>query len=332
MGVVDNIRAKAKAKVRTIVLPETEDDRVLKAAEAAQKDGLAKIVLLGDKSVIEASAAKLGVNLMNAKIVDPKSYEKLDAYVNELFKLREKKGLTKDQAKELLLTEPRYFGAMMVRLGDADGMVAGSNSPTADVIRASIHVIGTAAGLKTVSSSFLMVVPNKAFGTDGVMMYTDSGAVPNPTSDQLCDIAISASKLGRQLAGLEPKVAFLSFSTKGSAAHPDVDKVTKAVELMKDRKVDFEYDGELQADAALIPSIGQKKAPGSKVAGYANVLVFPDLDAGNISYKLTERLTGGEAYGPLLQGLAKPVNDLSRGCSVEDIVNVIAITSVEVED
>ena len=329
MGIIEKIIEEAKTISKKIVLPETEDERVLKAAEQILQKGIAKVILVGKEEIVKSDAKKLGLNIAEATIVDPNKCEKMDVYVDELVKLREKKGMTKEKALEILANEPRYFGAMMVRMGDADGMVAGSNSPTADVIRASIHVIGAAKGVKTISSSFMMVMPDTTYGDNGILFYTDCGVVPAPTSEQLADIATSASWLGRKLAGIEPKVAMLSFSTKGSAKHPSADKVIEAVEILKNRDVDFEFDGELQADAAIVPAIGAKKAPGSNVAGKANILVFPDLGAGNIAYKLTQRLANAGAYGPLLQGLNKPVNDLSRGCSVEDIVNVTAITAVE---
>ena len=337
MSLINQIKEKAKKLAKTIVLPESEDERVLVAAQEVKETGIAKLVLIGKADVIKADADRLGVDLNGIDIVDPAQFEKLDSYVAELVKLREKKGMTPEKAKEIMLSEPRFFGAMMVRLGDADGMVAGSSSPTADVLRASIQVIGTKAGLKTVSSCFLMILPEgseaaKTYGKDGALIYSDCGVVPNPTSEQLADIAISAAESGRALADMDPKVALLSFSTKGSAKHDDVNKVTATVEILKERNVDFEFDGELQGDAALVHSIGSKKAPGSKVAGQANVLVFPDLDAGNIAYKLTQRLAGADAYGPLLQGLAKPVNDLSRGCSAKDIVDVVAITAAQVTE
>jgi phosphate acetyltransferase len=328
VDIIEIIKAKAVSLAKTIVLPESEDDRVIKAAELIVKEKIAKVILVGNEETLKKSAASLNVNLEGITIVDPKTCDKRDIYVEEFFKMREKKGITKDKAFEIITTEQRYFGAMMVRMGDADGMVAGSNSPTADVIRAALHVIGTKPGLKTVSSCFVMVTPKKEYGKDGVFVFSDCGVVPDPTSEQLADIACSAAESARNLAGIAyPKVALLTFSSKGSASHPDVDKVIAAVEILKSRNVDFEFDGELQADAAIVPSIGSKKAPGSKVAGNANVLVFPTLEAGNIGYKLVERFSGAQAYGPLLQGLAKPVNDLSRGCSVEDIVNVAAITA-----
>lgn len=333
MHIIDQIKEKAKKLSKTIVLPESNDERVLKAAEGAIKQGIAKIILVGNADTIKNNAQNLNVNLENIDIVNPNEFEKLDAYVAEFVKLREKKGMTSEKAKEIMTTDPRFFAAMMVRLGDADGMVAGSDSPTADVIRASIQVVGAKKGLRTVSSCFLMVMPeaSKQFGHNGVLIYSDCGVIPHPTSEQLADIAISAADSARSLADMDPKVALLSFSTKGSAKHEDVDKVIETVNILKNRDVDFDFDGELQGDAALISSIAAKKAPESKVAGKANVLVFPDLSAGNIAYKLTERLANAEAYGPLLQGLAKPINDLSRGCSAEDIINTVAITAAQAE-
>ena len=331
MGLIEGIISKAQKLQKTIVLPETEDERVLKAADKILKDKIAKLILLGDKDTIAKDAANLNVKLDGAQIINPKDYEKFDAFVDELLKLREKKGLTKDKAVQLMSTEPRFFGAMLVRMGIADGMVAGSNSPTADVLRAGIQVIGSPAGLKTVSSCFLMDTPRKEMGKDGLLIFGDCAVIPDPTSEQLADIAISSAKTARIMAGMEPKVALMSFSTKGSASHADVDKVVEACKLLKERNVDFPFDGELQADAALVPSVGEKKSPGSLVAGKANVLIFPDLGAGNIGYKLVQRFSGAEAYGPILQGLAKPINDLSRGCSVTDIVNVTAITAVSAE-
>ena len=333
MSIINKIKEKAKEINKTIVLPESEDERVLKAVEAIREEGIAKVILVGDEIKIQADAEKLGVNLEGSEIINPRTFAKFDTYVSEFVKLREKKGMTEQIAKQIMLTEPRFFGAMMVRMGDADGMVAGSASPTADVLRAAIQVVGTKPGLRTVSSCFLMVMPEatKQYGQDGALIFSDCGVVPNPTSEQLADIATSAASSARNLINMEPKVALLSFSTKGSAKHEDVDKVVEAAEILKNREVNFDYDGELQADAALVEAIGTLKAPNSKVAGMANVLIFPTLSAGNIAYKLVQRLANAEAYGPLLQGLDKPVNDLSRGCSVEDILNVVAITACQAE-
>lgn len=334
MSIIEQIKEKARKLAKTIVLPESADERVLKAAEGIKKDSLAKVILIGKNEKIMTDAKNLSINLDGIEIVDPSNFSKLDSYTEEFVKLREKKGMTRELARETMLNDPRFFAAMMVRLGDADGMVAGSDSPTADVLRASIQVVGAKAGLKTVSSCFLMVMSEQAkqYGDNGILIFSDCGVIPKPSPEQLADIAISAADSARSLANLEPKVALLSFSTKGSAKHEDVDKVTSAYEILKNREnVDFEFDGELQSDAALVPAIANKKAPDSKVAGNANVLVFPDLSSGNIAYKIAERLGNAEAYGPLLQGLAKPINDLSRGCSVEDILNTVAITAAQAE-
>ncbi|TDT70492.1 phosphotransacetylase [Hypnocyclicus thermotrophus] len=336
MGIIEQIRSKAKAELKTIVLPETNDERVVKAAAKVLEEKLAKLILIGEETTIKSKASELNINIEGAEIVNPKNYSKLDKYIAEFVKLREKKGMTEQIARQVLENDPRFFGAMMVRMGDADGMVAGSDSPTADVLRAAIQVIGTKPGLRTVSSCFVMVLPKesepaKLYGKDGVLIFSDCGVVPNPTPEQLADIATSAAASARSIVGMEPKVALLSFSTKGSAKHEDVDKVIEAGEILKNRAVNFEFEEELQADAAIVPAIASKKAPDSKVAGKANVLVFPDLSAGNIGYKLVQRLANADAYGPLLQGLAKPVNDLSRGCSVQDIVDIVAITSAQAE-
>lgn len=333
MSIIDQIKEKAKNLGKTIVLPESEDERVLRAAEGIKKEGIAKVILVGNQEKVKVDAQKIGVNLDGIGIVNPKEFGKIDTYVAEFVRLREKKGMTEQVARQIMTAEPRYFGAMMVRLGDADGMVAGSASPTADVLRASIQVVGTKPGLKTVSSCFLMVLPEnvKQYGDDGVIIFSDCGVVPDPTSEQMADIATSAASSARSLANMEPKVALLSFSTKGSAKHPCVDKVQEATEILTNRAVNFDFDGELQADAAIVEAVASKKAPESKVAGRANVLVFPNLSSGNIGYKLVQRLANAEAYGPLLQGLNKPINDLSRGCSVEDILNTVAITAAQAE-
>ncbi|MDD2641213.1 MAG: phosphate acetyltransferase [Arcobacteraceae bacterium] len=329
MGLIDSIKENAKKELKTIVLPEPEDERVLKATQQVLAEKTAKVVLIGNPQTIQADAAKCGANIEGATIIDPKNYANIEAYVNELVELRKSKGLTAAEAKELLTTEPRFFGCMMVRLGDADGLVAGSNSPTADVLRAAIQIIKTAPGIKTVSSAFVMETADGKFGDNGLLLFADCAVLPDPNSEQLADIAASTAATAKSVVGLEPRVAMLSFSTMGSAEHPLVDKVKNAVQILKDRNVNFAFDGEMQADAAIVEAIGKKKAPDSKVAGTANILVFPDLQAGNIGYKLVQRFANADAHGPIVQGLAKPVNDLSRGCSVEDISNLVAITATQ---
>ena len=331
MGLIENIKEKAKLKLRTIVLPEPEDERVLKAAQQVLEEKTAKIVLIGNVDTIKADAAKCGANIEGATIIDPKNFDNIDKYINELVELRKAKNLSKDEATEIMTTEPRFFGCMMVRLGDADGLVAGSNSPTSDVLRAAIQVIKTAPGINTVSSAFIMETSDGNFGDNGLILFADCAVIPEPNAEQLADIACATAATAASVVGLEPRVAMLSFSTKGSASHPLVDKVTTACQILKDRDVKFAFDGELQADAAIVASVGSKKAPDSKVAGRANILVFPDLQSGNIGYKLVQRFAGAEAHGPIIQGLNKPVNDLSRGCSVEDISNLVAITATQIK-
>jgi phosphate acetyltransferase len=331
MGLIESIKENAKKELKTIVLPETEDERVLKAAQIVLEEKTAKVVLIGKEETINATAAQCGANIEGATIINPSSFEKINTYVDELVKLRESKGLTKEEATNIMTSEPRFFGCMMVRLGDADGLVAGSNSPTADVLRAAIQVIKTAPGIKTVSSAFVMETADGNFGDNGLLLFADCAVLPDPTSEQLADIAASTAATAKSVVGLEPRVAMLSFSTMGSASHPLVTKVKDAVRLLQERNVDFAFDGEMQADAAIIESIGAKKAPGSAVAGKANILVFPDLQSGNIGYKLVQRFAGADAHGPIVQGLAKPVNDLSRGCSVEDIANLVAITATQAQ-
>jgi phosphate acetyltransferase len=331
MGLIKSIKEKAKSQLRTIVLPETEDERVLKAAEKVLEEQTAKVVLIGNEDTIKADASSCTANIDGAIIVDPKKSEKLDTYVAELVELRKKKGMTPEEAREILTTEPRFFGCMMVRLGDADGLVAGSSAPTADVLKAAIQVVKTAPGINTVSSCFVMETVDGNFGDNGLILFADCAVIPEPNAEQLADIACATAATAKNVVGIDPKVAMLSFSTKGSAKHPLVDKVQYAVDVMADRNVDFPFDGELQADAAIVEAIGAKKAPGSEVAGHANVLVFPDLQSGNIGYKLVQRFSGAAAHGPIIQGLAKPVNDLSRGCSVDDIANLVAITATQVK-
>lgn len=332
MHFIDKIKAKAQTNLQTVVLPESYDERMLFAAEKIVTQGLAKIVLLGNPEKVKEDAAAKGVDLAGVEILDPCSSPKLDSYVENLVEIRKKKGLTAEDARKLLTAPDNlYYAGLMVRLGDAGGCVAGATSTTGNVLRAAIQTIGTSPGMKTVSSFFIMITKDAKFGEDGIVLFADCAVNPNPDSQALAEIAVSTARNCKSFLDVDARVAMLSFSTKGSASHPDIDKVTKALEIAKQIAPELQIDGELQADAALIPSIGEKKAPGSTVAGKANVVVFPDLDAGNIGYKLTERIGGAEAIGPIIQGLAKPVNDLSRGCSVEDIVNVTAITAVQAQ-
>lgn len=332
MHLVDQIKAKAKTSLQTVVLPEGYDDRMVEAAAQIVGEGLAKVALLGSVDDLQSKASELGVSLDGVSLIDPKTSDLLDSYAETLVELRKKKGLSKDQALDLLTGDDNlYFGSMMVRQGDAGGAVAGAFNTTGDVLRAAFQVIGTAPGMKTVSSVFLMVTQNPDFGENGVLCFADCAVNPNPDAQALAEIAVSTAASCKSFLGVDARVAMLSFSTKGSAQHEDCDKVLKALEIARELAPELAIDGELQADAALLPKVGDKKAPGSNVAGKANTLIFPTLDAGNIGYKLVERVAGAEAVGPIVQGLAKPVNDLSRGCSVDDIVSVSAITAVQAQ-
>jgi phosphate acetyltransferase len=332
MHLVDQIKAKARADLQTVVLPEGYDDRMVEASARIVADKLARIVLLGNPATLNAKAAELGVSLAEVTIIEPKNFAQLDKYADELVELRKKKKLSHEDAISLLTADDNlYFAAMMVRKGDAGGAVAGAFNTTGDVLRAAFQVIGTAPGMKTVSSVFLMVTKTPEFGEKGTLCFADCAVNPNPDAQALAEIAISTAASCKSFLGVDARVAMLSFSTKGSAAHSDCDKVLKALKIARELAPDLAIDGELQLDAAIVPKVGDKKAPGSSVAGCANTLIFPDLDAGNIGYKLVERLAGAEAVGPIIQGLAKPVNDLSRGCSVDDIISVSAITAVQAQ-
>ena len=329
MGFIESIKARAKSNQKTIVLPETYDMRTLTAASKILSEGIANLILIGNKEELIKKAD--GMDLSKATFIEPSSYEKSEELVNMLFELRKAKGMTLEDAKKLIYENDRYlyFGIMLVKSGIADGMVAGAVNSTPDVIRPCAQIIKTKPDSKLISAFFVMCVPNCEYGHDGTFIFTDSGMNPNPTSEELAYIAIDGAKSYKQLIEVEPVVAMLSHSTMGSAKNDDVAKVVSATKLAKELSSDIMLDGEFQLDAAIIPAIGESKAPGNPVAGKANVLVFPDLDAGNIAYKLVERFAHAEAYGPITTGIAKPVNDLSRGCTADDIVGVVAITSVQ---
>lgn len=330
MAIIDILKEKAKADRKTIVLPESEDRRTYEAAAKILKEGIADIVLVGSEEDVKKHGE--GLDLTGIKVVDPATSEKTAAYVDKLVELRSKKGMTPEQAREILLNQYLYYGVMMVKMGDADGMVSGACHSTADTLRPCLQILKTKPGTKLVSAFFLMEVPNCEFGENGTFVFADCGLNQDPTPEELAAIAASSAESFRSLVGAEPKVAFLSHSTMGSAKHALVDKVVEATKIAKEQNPDLKLDGEMQLDAAIVPSVGAAKAPESEVAGKANVLIFPNLDAGNIGYKLVQRLAKAEAYGPVTQGIAAPVNDLSRGCSADDIVGVVAITAVQCQN
>jgi phosphate acetyltransferase len=327
MELIDRIKLSAKKHYKRIVLPEGTEERTIQAADIAIEEGLAQIILIGNPAEINALAIKKGLkNIVKAKIVDPISHEKKDHYINLMVELRKHKGLTHLEASKLI-EDPLYLGVLMIKNGDADGEVTGADHATGDVLRPAFHYVKTAPGISVVSGAFIMILPDKSFGENGILIFADGAVHPNPNDKELAEIAVATAQTTRAIAGFEPRIAMLSFSTKGSASHELVDKVVSATKIAKEMAPDLLIEGELQADAALVEAIGQKKAPGSKIAGRANVLIFPNLECGNIAYKLVQRLAHAEAIGPILQGMAAPINDLSRGCSVSDIVSLIAITA-----
>lgn len=330
MSFIEEMKERARKQIKTIVLPEAMDLRVLTATDIICKEDFAKVVLIGNEEEIVKLAKENNLDISKVKILEPSNSEKYEEYVNTFYELRKAKGMTIEQAKELLL-EPIYFGMMMVKNGDADGLVSGAAHSTADTLRPALQILKTKPGTKLVSTFNLMIVPNCEYGNNGVFIFSDCGLNPKPNSDELSEIAISSAESYKQLVCDIPKVAMLSYSTYRSASSEDVDKIREATKLAKEKAPDLLIDGEMQLDSAIVPSVGKSKAPGSNVAGKANILIFPDLNAGNIGYKLVERLAKAEAYGPVCQGMAKPVNDLSRGCKAEDIVGVVAITALQAQ-
>jgi phosphate acetyltransferase len=331
VSVIDDIKNRVRIARRRILLPETHDDRVMQAAAQMAREGWCRTFILGDPAVLFRRLKELGAKDDTVEIIDRTDAKREESLVAAYYELRKSKGMTPDAAKKTL-QDPIFYGAMCLREGQVDGITTGSASPTATVIRASLHCIGVRDGLKTLSSCFIMILPRADFGLGGVLLYSDCGVVPDPTEDQLVDIARSAATSWRQLTGTSPVVACLSFSTKGSADHPNAKKMAEVARRVKELEPDLVVDGELQSDAALVPAVAALKCKTSPISGRANVLVFPDLGAGNICYKITERLAGAQAIGPILQGLKKPVNDLSRGCSVQDIVDAAAITAAQTFD
>ena len=327
MDLMQDIIARAKADKQRIVLPEGTEERTLKAADQLLADGVADIILIGNPAEIKELAAGFGLNhIGEATLVDPKNHEKKAAYADLLFQLRQKKGMTPEKAA-VLVEDPLFLACLMIKAGDADGEIAGAENTTGNVLRPALQIIKTASGMKCVSGAFLMFTKTPQYGDDGILVFADCAVMPNPNAEELASIAVATAATARNIVGVEPRVAMLSFSTKGSAKHEVVDKVVEATKIAKEMAPTLDLDGEMQADAALVPEVGASKAPGSDVAGQANVLIVPSLEVGNISYKLVQRLGHADAIGPILQGIARPVNDLSRGCSIEDVYRMIAITA-----
>ena len=331
MDFVSQMKELAKSDLKKIVLPEGNEERNLKAAEIIHNENIADVILVGSRNEIEENAKKFGVNIEGITIEDPQTSERTKAYANELYELRKKKGVTQTMAENIIL-DPMYYATMMVKNDDAHGMVSGAEHTTGDLLRPGLQIIKTAPGISVVSSFFIMILKDKTYGENGQMLFADCAVNPNPNADELAAIAVATAESAKKFMKFEPKVAMLSFSSYGSAKHELVSKVQEATKKAQELRPDLSIDGELQLDAAIVESVGKKKAAASPVAGKANVLVFPDLQAGNIGYKLVERIAGADAIGPICQGFAKPINDLSRGCSVEDIVNVVAITAVQAQN
>ncbi|MBQ9885984.1 MAG: phosphate acetyltransferase [Lachnospiraceae bacterium] len=329
MGFIDVIKQRAKADKKTIILPESMDRRTFEAAEKILAEGVANLIIIGTPEQVEENSK--GLDISGATIINPYTYEKTQEYIDLFVELRKNKGMTEEKAREIVLNDYAYYGCLMIKSGDADGLVSGACHSTADTLRPCLQIIKTKPGTKLVSAFFLIVVPDCEYGADGTFIFADSGLNQNPNPEELAAIAGSSAESFELLVEKEPIVAMLSHSTKGSAKHADVDKVVEATAIAKEQYPDLKLDGELQLDAAIVTSVGASKAKGSDVAGKANVLIFPDLDAGNIGYKLAQRLAKAEAYGPVTQGIAAPVNDLSRGCSADDIVGVVAITAVQAQ-
>ncbi|MCI8824883.1 MAG: phosphate acetyltransferase [Lachnospiraceae bacterium] len=329
MAFIDKIKQQAKQNKKRIVLPESMDRRTFEAAAEILSEEIADLIIIGSSEEIAKNSE--GLDISKATLIDPKTNPKTAEYIDLLVELRKAKGMTKEDATKLLMTEYMFYACIMVKAGDADGVVSGACHSTANTLKPALQIIKTKPGTKLVSAFFLMEVPNCELGENGTFVFGDCGLNQNPNPEELAAIAVSSAESFKALVGVEPKVAMLSHSTKGSAKHADIDKVAEATRLAKEMAPELNIDGELQADAAIVSSVGASKAPDSKVAGQANVLIFPDLDAGNIGYKLVQRLAKAEAYGPMCQGIAKPVNDLSRGCSAKDIVGVVAITAVQAQ-
>ena len=330
MSFIDEIKIRAKKDIKTIVLPEATDIRVLEATERIKKEEFANIILVGDESEINKIANDNNIDIKDTKIINPKTSEKYNEYVEKFYELRKAKGMTEEEAKEKML-DPVFFGMMIVKNGDADGLVSGAAHSTSDTLRPALQILKTAPGTKLVSAFFLMVVPDCEYGENGVFVFSDCGLNQNPDTESLAEIAKSSADSFELLTGKQSKIGMLSYSSFGSAKGEEIDKVSNAVKIAKERYPELKIDGEMQLDAAIVPEVAKSKAPNSEVAGKCNTLIFPDLEAGNIGYKLVQRLAKAEAYGPICQGIAKPVNDLSRGCTSEDIVGVVAITSVQAQ-